>query len=108
MASNLRLPLKWPASMNKRPTIATTPQKRPAQGTISRFLTYAGASYEVRLKTVDGSQVATLHLAGTSCERALHPFPDEVPVGLSASAIEAGYVAVAKWLVKTGRFPGHI
>jgi hypothetical protein len=71
-----------------------------------RVFAHAGASYEVRLVTVDGSQYATLHRAGTSRQRALHPFPEEVPPGLSADALQAGYIAVAEWLVKAGRFPG--
>jgi hypothetical protein len=89
--------------MKKRPTIPI--QTPPGQKTILCLFEHGGAFYEVRLQVIEGSRFATLHLAGTSCERPLHPFPDEVPAGLSRQAVEAGYVAVAQWLVKTGRWP---
>jgi hypothetical protein len=91
--------------MNRRPVIPIQPAKSSIPETVVHLFSHAGAHYEVRLRHIDGSQFAALHLAGTSFSRLLHPFPDEIPVGLSEHSRKAGYIAVAEWLVNTGRWP---
>ena len=91
--------------MNKRPIIITHPNSLCGRKIILRIFAHGGRLYEVRLQNRDGSQFATLNLAGSQCECALHPLPDKVPTGFSADAVQAAYITVAEWLVKTGRWP---
>lgn len=65
---------------------------------------YRGATYEVCLKELDG-QVFAAVCAADGLKRPLLAFPDEIPGGLSPSAIRMGYIAVAEWLVKNDRWP---
>jgi hypothetical protein len=91
--------------MNRRPVIPIRPAKLAGSETVLHVFSHAGAHYEVHLRNIEGAEFAALRPAGTSSFRMLHPFPDEVPVGLSDHSRKAGYIAVAEWLVKTGRWP---
>jgi hypothetical protein len=92
-----------------RPTIGSGSTSRrprkPAEETLLRAFQHADAVYEVRLQTIEGSQLVSLHLSGTEHHCTLHPLPGELPKGLSPATIESGYIAVAQWLVRTGRWP---
>ena len=67
--------------------------------------THGGVSYEVRVRHVDGEAFAALHMGTTDHQRPLLPFPADIPARTSTSSIRAGYIGVAEWLVKTGRWP---
>ncbi len=68
-----------------------------------RFL-HAGIAYDVEFHRMDGQWFAVLYAQGYEHGRALHPFPSEMIGGGSEDAIRAGFIGVAIWLVKTGRF----
>ena len=91
--------------MKKRPVISVQRDHVSAREAVLHHFWHAGTLYEVRLQDLDGSQFASICLAGTYSVRPLHPFPDELPAGLSAHAVIAGYIAAGEWLVKTGRWP---
>jgi hypothetical protein len=65
---------------------------------------HRGSTYEVCLEELDGQPFALVY-ASDDTKRPLLPFPDEIPGGLSPSAIRVGYIAVAEWLVKNDRWP---
>jgi hypothetical protein len=65
---------------------------------------HRGNTYEVCLDKFDGQLFAAVY-APDGAKRPLAPFPDEIPTGLSPSAIRMGYIAVAEWLVKNDRWP---
>ena len=70
-----------------------------------RVLPHNGQMFEVRLQQIDGSPFAGLFFAGSEVGRPLLPFPDEVPSEHSIHAVAEGYIAVAEWLLNTGRWP---
>jgi hypothetical protein len=79
--------------------------EKPSEEVILKAFQYADAAYEVRLQTIEGAEFAILHLCGTEAKCTLHPLPNEIPKGLSRATVESGYIAVAHWLVRTGRWP---
>jgi hypothetical protein len=81
------------------------PKEQPLADVLLRAFQHADSFYEVRLQTIEGSQFAMLHRSGSEVNCTLHPLPDEIPKGLSPATIESGYIAVAQWLVRTGRWP---
>jgi hypothetical protein len=89
--------------MAKRPVVPITPLV--ASKTLLHSFAHEGVSYEVRSHIVDGACFAMLLIVGSLTARPLHPYPDEIPAGLSANAIRSGYAAAAEWLVKNGRWP---
>jgi hypothetical protein len=89
--------------MAKRPVVPINPLV--ASKTRLHSFAHAGVSYEVQFHTVDGACFAMLYIAGSQTARPLHPYPDEIPAGLSADAIRSGYATVAEWLVKCDRWP---
>ena len=72
---------------------------------ILRVLPRDGQLFEVRVQRIDGAPFAGLFFAGSEVGRPLLPFPDEVPSEHSIHAVAEGYIAVAEWLLKTGRWP---
>lgn len=66
---------------------------------------HSDIAYEVRFQRMDGQWFARLHLAASDESRPLLPLEDEVAAGLSDPSIRIGFIAVAEWLVKTGRWP---
>lgn len=66
---------------------------------------HSGVDYEVRVRQIDGQPFAALFIASTDHGRPLLPFPDDLPAKTSARSLRTGYIAVAEWLVKTGRWP---
>ena len=66
---------------------------------------HRGNTYHVCFEELDGQQFAAVY-ASEDMKRALVPFPDELPSGLSPQAIRKGYIAVAEWLVINDKWPG--
>ena len=64
---------------------------------------FSGVAYEVRFQRADNQWFATLYVEGQEQGWPLLPSPDELSVRLSNEAIRVGFIAVAEWLVKTGR-----
>ena len=91
--------------MPKRPVVPISPLV--ASNTLLHSFAHRGVSYEVRSHTVDGACFAMLFIVGNPTGRPLHPYPDEIPSGLSPDAIRSGYAEVAEWLVKNGRWPAR-
>jgi hypothetical protein len=65
---------------------------------------HRGSTYEVYFEELEG-QLFALVYASDGSKRPLLPFPDDIPIGMSPSAIRVGYIAVAEWLVKNDRWP---
>jgi hypothetical protein len=93
-------------STDRRSTLRL--QDEPVADILLRAFQHAGAVYEVRLQTLEGCQFAMLHRRGTEGGCTLHPLPDEIPKGLSRGTIETGYIAVAQWVVRSGRWPASL
>src|SRR5215212_8724404 len=89
--------------MNRVPLLSR-PQEQSSVMNL-RVLPHDGQLFEVRLQRIDGSPFAGLFFAGSPIGRPLLPFPDEVPSEHSIQAVAEGYIAVAKWLLDTGRWP---
>jgi hypothetical protein len=65
--------------------------------------THSGVAYEVRFQRTENQWFASLHVKGQEHGWPLLPSPNELSVQLSDEAIRVGFIAVAEWLVKTGR-----
>jgi hypothetical protein len=62
-----------------------------------------GTSYEVHFYLMRGRWLASLNWSGQERPFLLHPLPGEVVGPMSDEARRAGFIAVARWLVRTGR-----
>ena len=81
------------------------PNRPSASNVAVHAFNHSGVDYEVRVRHIDGQPFAALFIASTEHGRPLLPFPDDLPAKTSARSLRSGYIAVAEWLVKTGRWP---
>lgn len=88
-----------------RGVVSIQPVRPVAPSVVLHIFTHSGVNYEVRFRKIDGQSFAALFIAASNHGRPLLPSPDDVPTSLSVRSIRAGYIGVAEWLVKTGRWP---
>ena len=68
----------------------------------------AGVAYEVQFHLMRGRWMASLRGQRDQRPVLLHPLPGESAEPMSDAARRAGFIAVAKWLVKTGRHAARV
>jgi hypothetical protein len=68
----------------------------------------AGVAYEVQFHQMRGRWVASLRGHASQRPVLLHPLPGETAGPMSDEARRAGFIAVARWLVITGRHAARV
>ena len=71
----------------------------------SHVFTDSGLIYEVRFHRSEGQWLATLYVADSEDGQPLLPIPEEVAAGIADQSLRSGFIGLAEWVVKTGRWP---
>ena len=91
--------------IDDRRVVSIQPVSAVPPSVLLHVFTDSGVRYEVRFRKIDGQSVAALFIGSSTHGRPLLPLLDDLPSSVSARASRAGYIGVAEWLVKTGRWP---